>query len=387
MESSNTLLSRIAALEEENAQLKENAVQIEQAAREHAYQESQTIFKTIFESSRLGNKIINSDLTIVEANPAMVSLLGYAAKEEIIGKRIIDYAPEGMQKDWKVLQEKLWQNATPSFSLETCLMRKDGEIIRCQVTSILFADKGETLGYTIIEDVTEQHKLRVQKEQFISVASHELKTPITSLKAIAQLINRFLKSEGHVSDRLLRLGRDSDRQITRLIHLMDSLLSSTRLDQGQLSLNKSIFGLNEVIDGCCSHIELDRKHHLVFQGDHAVEVYADEHKIDQVLVNLINNAVKYAPQSTEIIVQVEKIEGFTKVSITDHGEGIPEESLSKLFNRYYRVEQSSNLPGLGLGLYISSEIIKRHGGTMGVESVLGTGATFWFTIPDRPLDE
>jgi PAS domain S-box-containing protein len=387
MESSPTLLSRIAALEVENAQLKKNAAQIKQAARELAYQESQTIFKTIFESSRLGNKIINRDLIIVEANPAMVALLGYSAKDDIIGKRIIDYAPEEMQKDWKVLQEKLWQNATPSFSLETCLMRKNGELIRCQVTSILFADKGETFGYTIIEDITEQHKLRVQKEQFISVASHELKTPITSLKAITQLINRYLKAEGNVSDRLLRLGRDSDRQITRLIHLMDSLLSSTRLDQGQLSLNKSVFHLNEVIDGCCSHIELVKKHHLVFRGNHAVEVYADEHKIDQVLVNLINNAVKYAPESNEIIVLVEKITGSTKISITDHGEGIPKESLPKLFNRYYRVEQSSYLPGLGLGLYISSEIIKRHGGTMGVESILGEGSTFWFTIPDRPLEE
>lgn len=381
MESNQTLVNRISTLESEIIALKAEASRIEEVAKAAAYHESQTIFKTIFESSRLGNKIINSDLTIIDANMALVTLLGFSEKDEVTGKKIIDYAPPERRSDWKTLQEKLWLNATPSFSLETCLTKSDGDIIWCKVTSILFSDKGETLGYTIIEDVTEQHNLTIQKEQFISVASHELKTPITSLKAITQVMNKQMTAGAPVTEKLTKLGKDSDRQITRLVHLVDDLLSATRIEQGQLALNKSVFVLSDIINDCCGHLRLDDKYHLVFKGELELEVYGDDHKVEQVLVNLINNAVKYAPQSHEIIVQVEKIPGFTKISVIDQGPGIPEESLTKLFERYYRVKQDSYVPGLGL--YISAEIVRRHGGEVGVDSVLGNGSAFWFTLPDR----
>ena len=383
MASTNELISRIQELEEQITGLQATAAQTEADVRTAAYQEGQNIFKTIFEESRLGNKVIDRDLTILQANMAMINLLGYTEKAEILGKKIIDYTPPERRKDWKVLQEKLWDHSTPSFSLETCLIKKDGTIVWCQVTSILFSDQNETLGYTIIEDVTEQHKLRMQKEQFIGVASHELKTPITSLKAITQLMNRKLAKGGEITENLVKFGRDSDRQVTKLIHLVDALLSSTRLEQGQLALNKSTFAFSNIVDGCCSHIELDGAYSLVFEGDRRLEVFADEQKIEQVLVNLINNAVKYAPESKSIVVRIEQLQAFCKISVVDRGNGIPQESISKLFDRYYRVPEIGYTPGLGLGLYISSEIITRHGGEMGVDSTLGEGSTFWFTLPDR----
>jgi PAS domain S-box-containing protein len=386
MESNQILLARLASLEKENIEIRASASRMEEV-KAAGYQENQTIFKTIFESSRLGNKIINSNLTIIKANMALVELLGYSDKNELIGKKIIDYTPEDRRTDWKVLQTKLWRHATPSFSLETCLIKKDGTIIWCQVTSILFSDEGETLGYTIIEDVTERHRLRMQREEFISVASHELKTPITNLKAITQLMNRQLRVGAQITERVFKLGRDSDRQITKLIRLVDDLLSTSSLEQGQLPLNKSVFVLSDIIDSCCSHIQLDDKHHLVLRGDQEIKIFSDEHKIEQVLVNLINNAVKYAPLSKEIVVDVKKIKGFVKISVIDRGAGIPQESIPKLFDRYYRVEQNSFTPGLGLGLFISAEIIRRHGGQIGVESILGKGSNFWFTLPDRVEQE
>jgi PAS domain S-box-containing protein len=381
MEDAQEVKNRIESLEQEIIELKAAAARAKEEAKDLAYQESQTIFKTIFESSRLGNKIINKDLVITKVNSALVKLLGYEKKESIIGSKILDFSPESSKQNWMALQVKLWDHAMPSFSLETCLTKKDGTIIWCQVTSILFTDKGETLGYTIIEDVTEQRNLRLQKEQFISIASHELKTPITSLKGITQIMNRHLKAEGPITERLIKLGRDSERQINKLIHLVDDLLSSTRLEQGQLSLNKSTIKVSDIIDSCCSNIQLNDKYKIIFEDNTDLEVFADEHKIEQVLVNLVNNAVKYAPESTEIIIQVEKLEGFSKVAVTDYGKGIPEASMTKLFDRYYRANQAGS--GLGLGLYICSEIIRRHGGEIGVKSTVGMGSTFWFTLPDK----
>lgn len=381
MEDITALKNTIEELRRENESLKSEASQAAILTSDQRYQESQVRFRTVFEESTLGNKIISSDLKILQVNPAMVSLLGLDSKDEIIGSVILDYAPSECHQDWKFLQEKLWQHASPSFCLETCLKRKDGAKIWCQVTSILFKDGGDSLGYTIIEDITEKHKLRLQKEEFISVASHELKTPVTSLQATIQILNKIVKEETVISDQLKKLATHAERHCKKLGHLIGDLLNTTRIEHGQLALNKNIFKISDLVDSCCSHLQ--GNHHLKFTGDHSLEVTADQNKIDQVLVNLFNNAVKYAPESEEIIIHVEKSGNFTKIAVTDSGPGIPPGSISRLFDRYYRVDadkrQSS---GLGLGLYISSEIIKRHNGTIGVESTVGLGSTFWFTLPD-----
>ena len=281
-----------------------------------------------------------------------------------------------------MLQDNLWDKNTPSFSLETCLRKKDGSVIECQITSILFQDKGETLGYTIIEDITEQNKLRSQKEDFISVASHELKTPITSIRASLQLISRIVDKEPLITDKLISLIRNTEVNAVKLGNLVVNLLDATKINQGQLSLNITKFKVSELIEKCCTHIRLEEKHNIVQTGDLTLELHADEEKIDQVLVNLVNNAVKYAPKSKEIVINIQKVNDEVKVSVIDKGPGISKENLSKLFNRYFRVNKNgSSSSGLGLGLYISSEIIKRHGGQMGVESELGEGSTFWFTVP------
>jgi PAS domain S-box-containing protein len=340
-------------------------------------------FRAIFEYSRLANKIISSDFKILQVNMALVCLLGYDTKEEIVGTRILDYSPIEFHDHWKLLQKQLWKKATPFFSLETCLVKKDGRSIWCQVTSILFPDKGGPLGYTIIEDVTEQHELKLHKEQFISVASHELKTPITSLKANLQMMSRMLKSETKVTEQLTKMTHNAVRHVTKLGYLVSDLLSSTKIEQGQLSLKKTKFILKELVDECCSHIRLEGKYHINYLGSPSFTLYADRHKIDQVMVNLVNNAVKYASESFEIGVDAEHIEGATRISVSDKGKGIAPENLANLFDRYFRLAKDNNhTSGLGLGLYISAEIIRLHGGDMGVKSKIGKGTTFWFTIPN-----
>jgi PAS domain S-box-containing protein len=368
-------MESIESLKKENAALTLQNLTLKTA-------DNQERFRTIFENSRLAHKIISPELLILQVNMALVRLLGYDKKEEIIGAHILDYSPPEHHKHWKLLQKQLWQQETPFFSLETCLIKKDGSLIWCQVTSILFPDKAGLLGYTIIEDVTEQHQLKLHKEEFISVASHELKTPITSLKANIQLMSRMLKSETVDREQLLKMMQNAERHVIKLNFLVDDMLSSTKIQQGQLSLNKTTFILKELVDECCTHIRLEGKYRINYRGSETFTLFADRHKIDQVLVNLVNNAVKYAADSFEISIDAEIIEGATKISVSDKGKGIAPENLTNLFDRYFRVAKDNNhTTGLGLGLYISAEIIRLHNGDMGVDSELGKGTTFWFTIP------
>jgi PAS domain S-box-containing protein len=388
METIDALRNQNAALTAENNRLREEARQLAEVTR--AFQESQNRFCTVFEASRLGNKIINAELEILQVNAALVKLLGYSSKDDIIGTAILNYSPPERHEEWRYLQQQLWQQSSSSFSLETVLIRKGGSFVWCQVTSILFMDNDEILGYTIIEDITEQYKLRQQKDEFISVASHELKTPFTSLKATLQIMNRMLDKEDGANDKLRQLAKGAERSSVKLNYLIADLLNSTKISQGQLALNCTTFSVGELIESCCSHIELEGTYSLEFEGDRAAMVYGDQQKIEQVLINLINNAIKYAPGSLAITLRVEVLEAAIKMTVTDHGPGIRPEHLSQLFDRYFRVnEKRHDASGLGLGLYISAEIIRRHGGTIGVDSELGKGASFWFTLPrhtDMPAD-
>ncbi|WP_164849970.1 sensor histidine kinase [Mucilaginibacter limnophilus] len=144
--------------------------------------------------------------------------------------------------------------------------------------------------------------------------------------------------------------------------MVGDLLNTTKIEKGQLALNKIIFALSDITNSCCSHIQVGGKYHIKHTGDHSLKVTADQNKIDQVIVNFVNNAVKYAPESTEIIIHVERAGKFTRVCVIDKGHGIPADSLNKLFDRYYRVDgQNRQISGLGLGLYIYRQ--RSYGGT------------------------
>ncbi|MDB4921741.1 CheR family methyltransferase [Mucilaginibacter sp.] len=218
-----------------------------------------------------------------------------------------------------------------------------------------------------------------KKDEFISIASHELKTPITSLKASLQLLDRMKSNPSPMLPKFLDQANRSMERITRLI---DELLNVNSMKEGQLRLNKAPFTIADMLNLCCVHVRAAGDHELVIQGDETLQVNADEDRIEQVVVNLVNNAVKYAPDSKIIYVIVEKDGNVIKISIKDSGPGIPKDKIPHLFDRYYRADYNGGqYSGLGLGLYICSEIIKRHGGNIGIDSEVGVGSTFWFTLP------
>lgn len=229
-------------------------------------------------------------------------------------------------------------------------------------------------------DITDKKLFEQRKDDFLSIASHELKTPITSLKASLQLLDRIKNkpfSETHV-----RLIEQSGKSVEKMMVLVDELLNMSRLSEDQLKLEKTKFNLHDMLTMSCNHIRMEGEYKIILHGDENLEIYGDEHRIDQVIINFVNNAVKYAPLSKEIHIKTELLEKSVKVSVQDFGEGIDEKILPNLFDRYFRVDHSGKTySGLGLGLYICSEIIRRHDGEIGAESELGKGSTFWFTIP------
>lgn len=229
-------------------------------------------------------------------------------------------------------------------------------------------------------DITEEMKLAQQKDDFISIASHELKTPIASLKASMQLMHRIKNDSS--SPLFPKLVDQSNRSIGKMTDLIDDLLNVDRMREGQLRLKKSMFCVNDLLNSCCNHVRIAKKHELIIQGDTALQIFADEHRIEQVVVNFVNNAVKYGPNSGMIIVTISKVDAHAKISVKDFGAGIPQDQQPHLFDRYWRADHSGvQYSGLGLGLYICAEIVKRHGGQIGVDSVPGEGNVFWFTIP------
>lgn len=232
----------------------------------------------------------------------------------------------------------------------------------------------------VVSEITERKKYEQRRDDFLSVVSHELKTPLTSLKANLQLLDRIKNDpENPVLPRLIE---SSTRSMTKINGLVDDLLNMRRYGETQLRLDKTTFTVAEMLSLCCNHVRVAGKHELIIEGDQELKIYADEHRIDQVVVNLVNNAVKYAPNSKEIIMTVSRDEHFARISIRDFGPGIPAEHLPHLFDKYWQASYSTEkYTGLGLGLAICADIIKRHDGEIGVDSVVGEGSTFWFTIP------
>lgn len=275
----------------------------------------------------------------------------------------------------------LQAESTGRLFYEAQILHQDSSLHWIRVQGDLYHKDGKAyriLGTVL--DITKVKQLEQQKDDFISIASHELKTPITSLKASLQLLDRLKHDPS--SAMLPKLIEQSSKSVKKISSLIDRLLKVSHNNETFLELNKTRFDLTEIINSCRNHIRVYGEYTLEVIGNERTEIYADEHAIDQVIVNLVNNAVKYASRSSAITLRIQELTNFVKISIEDQGEGISPDKIPHLFKRYFQGRTSGfNNSGLGLGLFIAADIIKRHGGQIGVESERGIGSTFWFTLP------
>lgn len=232
-------------------------------------------------------------------------------------------------------------------------------------------------------DIHEQKMKEQQKDEFISIASHEMKTPLTTVKAYLQLLELTLDDEN--SDANLYT-KKANQSVERLNDLITELLDVSKIQNGKLNYNISSFNFDDMIDRTIESIQYTSlTHAIVKTGEVRQQVVGDKDRLQQVVINLLSNALKYSPGKSKVIIDISLKEGNVHVNVKDDGIGIAPNHLSKIFDRYYRVEEHAiQFQGLGIGLFISSEIIHRHEGEIWAESEEGKGTTFFFSIPVQP---
>ncbi len=336
----------------------------------------------------------NLDGFITSWNPGAQAIFGYT-EEEVIGKHItILIPPEKRQEEDYIISCITKGRKVEHF--QTTRITKYGKEIKVSLTvSPVKNRQGQVIGASkIARDITEQVAIQAQleqqteklkelnraKDEFIGMASHELKTPLTSIKAYVQLLERQFKGEAQTALSITK----TLRHVNKLSGLISDLLDVSKIEAGKLQLDFTTFPLGafllEVIDSV-QHTTVT--HVIECKCDIGeLNVYADRERIEQVLTNLLTNAAKYSPKADKIVVGAVRTGNDLIVSVRDFGIGIPQAELDDVFSRFYRVKElHPSFSGLGIGLFISQEIIQRHHGRIWVESQEGSGSTFYFSIP------
>ncbi len=337
------------------------------------------------ESAELGTWDLNPKTNHFIGNDRLKSWFGVEKQHEVDLKDALEViVEEDRVKVTDAIIKALEKGSDGNYGIVYTIQNPKDKIKRIVAAKgkAMFDSEGNATRFSgILEDVTEDYQLQLRKDEFISVASHELKTPITSISASMQILQKFTKTE-NLPDKVSLFINKASNNLNKLVHLLDDLLNVTKIQQGQLALNKTRFNIVELIKDCCEHIHTAGTHEFVITGSDFLMIDADYRRIDQVMVNLLNNAVKYSPQAKKVEISISSDEHNITVSVRDFGIGINPDKLPHLFDRYYRVDALGHqFSGLGLGLYISSEIITRHGGKIAADSTLGDGSTFWFTLP------
>jgi len=231
----------------------------------------------------------------------------------------------------------------------------------------------------------QEKELNKKKDEFIGLASHELKTPVTSINAYLQFLQRNLVND----EKNKQLTVKALQQVGKLSALISDLLDVSKIESGKLPLSFRTFDILDLLNEVIEMMQYGNlTHKIKINWDFKeLPVYADRQRIEQVIINLISNAIKYSPNADRIIISVSQTDNDVVVSVQDFGIGIKEDQQAHIFSRFYRVEElAPYISGLGIGLYISYDIISRHNGRLYVESKFGTGSTFHFKIP-KGLEE
>jgi PAS domain S-box-containing protein len=353
---------------------------------------SEQRYRMVVEHSSDIIALINDEGRWFYASPAAVKTLGYTRDEFAQADMCSLIHPD----DLSVLQEGLtraWRGELSSVTYR--YLHKQGFWIMLETTcSALFDDDGipEMLVCTA-HDVTARTELEQRRDEFLSTTSHELRSPLTTIKASLQLAQRQFKriSEEPTEEvvrRIQEMLSMAERQVTVENRLIGDLLDVSRIHQNKLELHLTPCDLLCIVSTTVEDLQAVEQKRLINLDLPAVDgilVVADVDRLGQVLTNYLTNAVKYSPIEQPIDVMLTTIdERVVKVSVRDYGRGLTPQEQEHVWERFYQSPDrviSKGSSGLGLGLYICRSIIEQHKGAVGLESQVGSGSTFWFTLP------
>jgi two-component system CheB/CheR fusion protein len=353
---------------------------------EEALRESEERLRVTLESAEMGVWDLNVSANTLKWNKQHFLMLGLDPQET---EHELSYFLKFIHsEDLESVNSKLDKALREAgvFQAEFRIIRADNKKIRWMYGYGRTISKNEQGAATrmagVMYDITKRKRLEQQKDEFIGIASHELKTPVTSIKGYAEILleklEKFDEKESAVLLRKLIF------QVDRLTNLIKDLLDTTRIVEGKLELNLTAFDLNKAIATQLKELQnIYATHAFDFQPGKIKKVSADRERIEEVLSNLISNAVKYSPDRKRVTITTESLPEGVKVSVADEGVGLSAEDQQKIFHRFVRVK-NPKIPGstgMGLGLYISSGIIRQHGGAIDVQSEPGLGSTFSFILP------
>jgi signal transduction histidine kinase len=278
--------------------------------------------------------------------------------------------------DWTAAEYERFK-AVGHWHGELNLRRKDGSSVPVEATATSAELPTGTVFLSSIRDISERRAAERLQREFMAMVTHDLKSPLTSIKGFAQLMQRRQVYSPSSTTAIVD-------QTTHLERLIDDLLDAARFEAGHAELRRRRVDLVALVTSVAAHAQAGSQAHSVRVETASGPIWGnwDPDRLAQVLRNLLSNAIKYSPGGGEILVETRRTEGGAVVSVTDRGIGIPLQEQPRVFDRFYRVGDTAASPhGLGLGLHISRSLVEAHGGRIGVESSPGLGSRFSFTLP------
>ncbi|MFL5380477.1 MAG: ATP-binding protein [Myxococcales bacterium] len=342
----------------------------------------------VFQADPNGIALFDADGVLRFVSPRVAELFG-TDLEGFLGKHHdeafrVDLRGDGKNEELMLQMRSIFADREHP-STDEFLVRKTNRWIRRSSTPVR-SESGAYLGRMFVYmDVTAEKQLDRERSEFLTVAAHELRTPLTPLSMYLQGIERRLARGLPIEPELVVKAR---RQVGRLSRLVEDLLDVSRLESGRLTLSRDRVALDQIVSEVVSDFRAAAPQHEIVlrRPTRGVQAMGDRERLEQVVVNLVQNAIKYSPQGGRVEVSVERNGSQARVTVTDEGIGIPKDEQRHIFERFFRAQNATtrNYGGLGIGLYVSNEIVERHGGAFEVVSEPGKGTTFGFTIP---LDE
>ena len=364
---------------------KQASVAIEKAGVYRQMAQERERLDAIIQSTSDGIVLIDGQRRVIAINPAMEALSGWAA-EEVRGKPCSQVFRSRDRNGISLCETACpvlltMTSGTAVPYAEVTITTKHGQPRDLSVSYVYVPSPSAEAGYCVAigRDISSVREVEKLKDEFVSLLSHDLRNPLAVIHGQAQMIQRFadrtdLVREG--SDAIIDTGR-------RMEAMIKDLVDSARLESGQLRIDRHSLNLWYFT----SHL-LRRAKTVMDVGRVEMEiptdlpqVHADPDRLERILINLMTNALKYSPPKTKVLVKAERIDREVAISVADHGIGIAPKDRLRVFDRYYRADGVRKAEGLGLGLYITRMLVELHGGRIWVESELGKGSTFYFTLP------